>query len=106
MSKEARMVSIKMNTVSAGPEGTRHKGKVYEVPEVEATALIQGGFAEYETVMIAVPKSQNPKDKNAAADAIKKLKDEEAAAEAEALAAAEAIKDPKVKIEKPANWKK
>ncbi len=40
------MASIKMRTTSAGPLGVRQEGHVYhDVPEDEARALVDGGYA-------------------------------------------------------------
>jgi uncharacterized protein YbjT (DUF2867 family) len=36
---------IKMLTLQAGPAGVRSPGSVYDVPPVEAEALIAGGYA-------------------------------------------------------------
>jgi len=36
---------IKMNTLSAGPNGTRYPGAEYDVPTSEAESLIAGRFA-------------------------------------------------------------
>jgi len=37
---------IEMKTLMAGPGGVREAGKTYDVPDKEAKALIEGGFAE------------------------------------------------------------
>ena len=37
---------IEMKTLMAGPGGVREAGKVYDVPDKEAKALIEGGYAE------------------------------------------------------------
>ena len=37
---------IEMKTLMAGPGGVREAGRVYEVPDKEAKALIEGGYAK------------------------------------------------------------
>lgn len=39
-------MQIRMKTVMAGPEGTRHPGQIVEVSVREGEALVSGGFAE------------------------------------------------------------
>lgn len=39
-------MKIKLRTLLAGPRGCVHPGTVIDWPEVEAQALIQGGYAE------------------------------------------------------------
>lgn len=39
-------MKIKMTTLAAGPAGVLRDGEVYDLPEVEAQALIDGGYAE------------------------------------------------------------
>lgn len=41
------MASIRMKTVSAGPEGVRLSGLVYPVDTGEGARLVSGGFAEW-----------------------------------------------------------
>ena len=56
------MREIKMKSISSGPDHVpRHIGKNYTVPQAEATALVNGGFAEFTTLhppetAIIVPK--------------------------------------------------
>ena len=39
-------MNIRMLALQAGPTGVRELGKVYDVPDQEAKALIAGGYAE------------------------------------------------------------
>lgn len=39
-------MKIKMKNTSAGPEGAKLAGHVYDVPEKEAKELLEGGYAE------------------------------------------------------------
>ena len=41
------MPRVRMRTNSAGPQGNRAAGAIYDVPQDEADALIAGGFAEW-----------------------------------------------------------
>lgn len=41
------MASIRMKTVSAGPEGVRLSGSVYPVTPDEGRRLVRGGFADW-----------------------------------------------------------
>ena len=80
-------MKIEMKTLQAGPDGTREAGKVYDVPDKEAKALIEGGYAvPYQGKAKAVvaekaigprgreravapnQESRKPSDKEAAAD--------------------------------------
>lgn len=65
-----------MKAISSSSEGTMHKGKCYDVGEAQATAMVEGGYAEYETVMIAVKKPQDKEDRKAALEAVKKIEAE------------------------------
>ncbi|TFE30831.1 hypothetical protein [Cohnella luojiensis] len=40
-------MKIKMITLAAGPNGVKQPGKVYEVDEIEASTLVDGGYASY-----------------------------------------------------------
>lgn len=44
--KANRRMKIRMNTTSAGPEGVRFAGHVYDVPDEEARLLVNGHYAE------------------------------------------------------------
>jgi hypothetical protein len=54
------MISVKMNSISAGPDGCLHRGEVYPLEDGEAKALVDAGYATYETAMINAPKKQTP----------------------------------------------
>jgi hypothetical protein len=41
------MPSVRMKTASAGPNGNRQIGYVYEVGEAEGWDLVRGGFADW-----------------------------------------------------------
>lgn len=53
-------MKIKMITMSAGPEGSMHPGKTYDVDPKEGNALIEGRYAE----AVDEPKEE-PKGKQA-----------------------------------------
>ncbi|MGM0882603.1 MAG: hypothetical protein ACQEXQ_16370 [Bacillota bacterium] len=43
----SELIKIKMNTLSAGPEGTLHQGGIYSLPVDEAKELVDGKYAIY-----------------------------------------------------------
>lgn len=45
---------VKMLSLQAGPSGVRQPGHVYDVPDKEAKALIEGGYA------VEAPKQAKP----------------------------------------------
>jgi hypothetical protein len=46
---------IKMRTMSAGPDGVRHPGELYNLSAMEARDLIAGGYAEDATPPVKAP---------------------------------------------------
>ena len=61
---------IEMKTLQAGPTGVREAGTVYEVPDKEAKALIEGGYAvEYKGKLrpVATEKATGRRGREAAA---------------------------------------
>lgn len=46
-------IILKENSICAGPEGTMRPGIPYRVGDVEAKALVDGGYADYETAMVS-----------------------------------------------------
>lgn len=50
------MKNIIMKSISAGPKGVMHPDISYPVDDVEAKALVDGGYAVYETGMIEIVK--------------------------------------------------
>ena len=86
-----------MKTLDAGPDGVRHPGKIYDVHEKEAIALVKGGHAEHvpdvppvtkgeqEKATLTPPENAEGKGKETFKQRIARKK-----AEAEAKAAAEA----------------
>ena len=56
-------MKVKLRTTYASPKITAVSGSVIDVPEKEAVALVEGGFAEYckeSKVEAAVKKPQKP----------------------------------------------
>lgn len=62
------LVKVRMNTLSAGPEGTLQQGGVYALPAEEAKQLVEGKYAEY---------VDEPADDSGAANDLDDLTDEE-----------------------------
>jgi len=71
------MKTIKMKSISSGPEGTMHPNVKYTLDEKEAKELVDGGYAEYETAMMP-SKVVEKAGKSPDVDAIKKVAAEEA----------------------------
>ena len=46
------MQRVKMNSISAGPDGCLHRGETYPLEDGEAKALVDAGYATYETAMV------------------------------------------------------
>lgn len=46
------MRMIKMITISSGPDGVMHPDTIYPVEDKEAKALVDGGYAVYETTTV------------------------------------------------------
>lgn len=56
------MKSIRMVTTMAGPGGVRTEGNVYDVDDVEADQLVEGGFAK---ILLSAPRLEgNPQHLN------------------------------------------
>lgn len=49
-------MKVKMITMSAGPEGSMHPGKTYDVNQEEGQALVDGEYA----TLVSEPKPQQP----------------------------------------------
>lgn len=59
-------MKILMKSLSAGPEGVRSPGKIYEVPDNEAKGLLEGGYA----VAAPEPAAQAPKPEEKAPEIV------------------------------------
>jgi len=56
-------MNVRMRTLSAGPAGTLEIGKVYDLPEKEARALIDGRYAVLEEPPVKAADTGKGKDK-------------------------------------------
>lgn len=65
------MRMIKMITISSGPDGVMHPDTIYPVEDKEAKALVDGGYATYETAMV---KNTSPEKAGKSPD-LNKIKD-------------------------------
>ena len=72
------MRKVKMLSISAGPEGTKHSGVVYPFDDCEAKMLVDGGYGIYETTAVNSD-SINKAGKSPDVEEIKKLVEDSAA---------------------------
>lgn len=63
---------IKMVTLMAGPLGVREAGKIYEVPDVEAGALIEGKYAVMAKVKGQVVAAPEPETAGLSVEGVEK----------------------------------
>ena len=68
------MITVKMLSISAGPDGTKHPGVKYSLDDAEAKMLVDGGYAVYETTAVN-PSIIEKAGKSPDVEEIKKLVD-------------------------------